>query len=97
MEVLRTLTQTRQLEHCEYILTPDALVVRQKFRTIHYERTIRLEELDFRTRVQLGPILGGYTIWGLLVVIGVVVLPSLVTAWYWLGVLVGAMIRVFVY
>jgi hypothetical protein len=89
MEIIRTLTQTRLLEHGEYTLTTDTLVVRQKFRAVHSERTIRLEELDLRPKVQPGPIFGGYTVWGLLLVMGVV-LPSLATAFYWLGVLVGA-------
>jgi hypothetical protein len=92
MEILHTLAQKRLSEHREYLLTPDSLIVREKFRSLHYEHTTRLDELDFRVQINPGPIFSGYSFLSLMALVALVLLPALIFNSFWLGLLIGLVV-----
>jgi hypothetical protein len=89
MEIIKTLAQKQLSEHCEFLLTPDALIIRKRYRTIHYERMIRLEELDFRTQILPWPTFSGSSFLSIAALTALVLLPSLFLNTYWFGLLIG--------
>ncbi len=93
MEILHTLAQKRLTEHREYLLTPDSLIIREKQGSNHYERTIRLDDVSFRTEIFPGPLLVGKALSGFVAFVIITALMSQIMGYeYWgffLGILVG--------